>query len=397
MPSIALNSQIFTELETSFHVFDGVQLDYQDDFDIISTGDASAPKLLQLSASLIRFSSVFTTYTQTPVEVEYEIQISGSGIKPVSSLKALVKAIDSGLATGTLTKMEILRDGHDVLALSMGAQGYVLASGAQSLTVEGSLPLTFTQFTEFAGLFDQAFNIESMTRAERLALFNDFSHYGITGVTISDGADELFAFHIAAHEASLSFGDLTMTATGTFPTNFGEDLALLWEINQQFSRTGSLDLATLTNLDITGVKFTDAAGHYLGKMTNPMDGQDMTYKVDGKSYDEMQMGGNYRDMLYGDAGSTKSVLVGLSGRDVLVGFGGRDALYGGGDNDVLRGGNGNDLLVGGGGRDKFFGGNGADVFQFNLGDGRDRIKDFVAGEDRIEIGRAHDLSDLQMT
>jgi len=52
---------------------------------------------------------------------------------------------------------------------------------------------------------------------------------------------------------------------------------------------------------------------------------------------------------------------------------GDDHLYAEGGNDTLHGGGGNDLLVGGHGNDLLSGGEGDDTYQFNIGDGQDRI------------------------
>ena len=69
-------------------------------------------------------------------------------------------------------------------------------------------------------------------------------------------------------------------------------------------------------------------------------------------------------------------------------------MLGGEDNDVLFGGQGTDTLAGGGGDDTIAGnrdddvltGNGGDDrFVFNPGDGRDRITDFTAGDDDIDL------------
>ncbi|RVU20061.1 calcium-binding protein [Methylobacterium oryzihabitans] len=93
------------------------------------------------------------------------------------------------------------------------------------------------------------------------------------------------------------------------------------------------------------------------------------------------------------------------GDDYLNGGDGNDILIGGLGNDTLIGGEGNDKLYGGPGRDVLFGGAGQDFFIFRnnnyvdyLRDGdiyyddtsvgafRDVIKDFVVGEDKINLG-----------
>ena len=66
-------------------------------------------------------------------------------------------------------------------------------------------------------------------------------------------------------------------------------------------------------------------------------------------------------------------------------------LVGSALDNVIRGGGGNDTIIGTGGRDVMTGGGGSDTFVFELlsdsvtGGGRDRIKDFVAGSDKIDL------------
>ncbi len=96
------------------------------------------------------------------------------------------------------------------------------------------------------------------------------------------------------------------------------------------------------------------------------------------------------DTLIGRGGN--DTLQGGPGNDSLEGDNGADRLYGGNGQDVLDGGAGRDLLVGGQGRDFLTGGDGNDRFDYNsLTDskvgthGRDKITDFVHGEDRIDV------------
>ena len=66
-------------------------------------------------------------------------------------------------------------------------------------------------------------------------------------------------------------------------------------------------------------------------------------------------------------------------------------LTGNGLGNIIRGGGGNDTITGGGGRDVMTGGAGADHFVFGAlsdsvtGGGRDLIKDFLAGSDKIDL------------
>jgi len=105
----------------------------------------------------------------------------------------------------------------------------------------------------------------------------------------------------------------------------------------------------------------------------------------GTGNDELT-GSSGNDLLQGDAGN--DLLNGGQGKDKLVGDRGDDELIGGTGNDRLIGGTGNDRLIGGEGRDVLIGGSGQDIFVIGSGGRlpvRDVIKDFRAGQDKIEL------------
>ncbi len=399
MPLISLKSTVFDAFEDML-TFPQVDLTYADALDtIVSGSEAGDPTVLQLSSGLIRISQPLWewAYPQSFI-ANYELRISGSGIGPVSTMDALISAIDQGFAVGTLNNIQISREGTKVLELAMGASGYVFSTGSLSVTLNGQLPLTFGQIFEFVDLFSKTIDIFALTRAERLALFDDLSAYGVSGLEVADGTTELFAFNVTSTAASLTLNGLTFSVTGTFPTNFGEDLQLLWQISRQFGQTGTVNFATLTGLAVASLEISDAAGHVLTSIANPLDGTPVNWTVDGRAFDEVLMDEPFADsVLNGTGGHTRSVLAGLDGSDALNGFGGADRLFGGTGNDLLNGGAGADRMDGGRGRDGFTGGAGRDVFVFNLGDGTDRITDFAEGVDRINIAAAASLSDLQFT
>lgn len=79
-----------------------------------------------------------------------------------------------------------------------------------------------------------------------------------------------------------------------------------------------------------------------------------------------------------------------------------EVLIGGDGNDFLDGKAGDDVLIDGAGADVLFGDNGADIFVFQADGQTDKIRDFVAGEDRISLagwGRIYDHTalDIQST
>ena len=117
------------------------------------------------------------------------------------------------------------------------------------------------------------------------------------------------------------------------------------------------------------------------------DGNDQLF---GDAGNDIVLGDGGNDRLDGGAGD--DLLTGGSGNDILRGGVGNDRLFGDAGNDTLYGDAGNDRLVGGLGGDRLFGGAGADAFVYvDVADstlaaaGRDRIVDFAAGLDTIDL------------
>ncbi len=130
-----------------------------------------------------------------------------------------------------------------------------------------------------------------------------------------------------------------------------------------------------------------------------LDHADMNYgdTITGSQDSDTLEGGAGSDLLKGLGGS--DFLFGRGGDDKLIGNGGADHLYGGAGDDVLRGGRGADWLSGGSGNDKIWGGPGADYFLFDadLDNGTDRIKDFDPGSDRIVIEHLGGFDDISFS
>ena len=94
-------------------------------------------------------------------------------------------------------------------------------------------------------------------------------------------------------------------------------------------------------------------------------------------------GGDGKDLIKGDG--VANYLYGEDGKDKLYGRDGNDRLYGGDRNDKLFGQSGNDMLTGGLGNDQLTGGAGRDKFCIGIGIGRDVVKDYTFGEDKIQL------------
>ncbi|MCU0523953.1 MAG: hypothetical protein MUF72_03915 [Elainella sp. Prado103] len=91
----------------------------------------------------------------------------------------------------------------------------------------------------------------------------------------------------------------------------------------------------------------------------------------------------------GTGNSLNNELRGNGRANRLNGEAGNDQLWGGNGNDILKGGNGNDRLIGGAGQDRLIGGKGKDRFVLSNArkNSRDRIQDFRAVDDTIEVVR----------
>lgn len=407
MPLVKLNSAMFDTIEAIEFPPDPV-LDHAYLLDTLVNGIVVSDwSPIQVSAALIRLG-IEVQASPFDLPETFQLRIEGSGIGPVSSMNALIDAINSGLATGAISRVSMLwQDGsgpgatlQEILSLSLNASGYVLSSGAQSLVLEGSLPLTFTQLYDLADLYTQVLSIDSLTRAERQALFADLASYGIQGLEVIDNGATYLGLHVNSTTASLSLAGLTFSLTGTFPDNFGEDLSLLWEAARIYRNTGDMTAVgdfLAGELAISSFEIADSAGKVLASIANPLDGTAWRIRVDGILRHEVDMGTEWDDTLYGQGGDTNSAIGGLGGNDTIYGLRGNDHLIGGSGRDALNGGAGLDRLDGGTGRDVLTGGTGADMFMFNRQSGADRITDFEEGIDLIQITGVSNLGRLTFT
>jgi Ca2+-binding RTX toxin-like protein len=106
---------------------------------------------------------------------------------------------------------------------------------------------------------------------------------------------------------------------------------------------------------------------------------------------ENLIGSRFNDMLRGSDGM--NVIEGGDGNDQIFGRGGMDTLAGGNGDDTLDGGARNDVLIGGAGNDVLIGGADRDTFVFLApNQGTDRIMDFQAGLDKIELGAGFNIA-----
>lgn len=199
--------------------------------------------------------------------------------------------------------------------------------------------------------------------------------------------------------------------------------------------------------DVTAI-FDGVDLEAIGEIDVADDGQDEDVNVDGDDNEAGDDGADDVDVevaagdgivLEGDQGADvlvgtdgDDVINGLTGADTIDGFGGNDQIDAGGGEDVVRAGDGDDIIIGGGGQDELFGDGGNDVITGGIGDdqlfggdgddvlngelvndtittgagadtvifdadgGNDRITDFEAGVDRLEINGFGDNPDFDV-
>jgi Ca2+-binding RTX toxin-like protein len=147
------------------------------------------------------------------------------------------------------------------------------------------------------------------------------------------------------------------------------------------------------NVEDSGEGFSTGDYDLAASIFNGVSGTEGSNRLNGGSESDYIQGLGGNDSLSG--GEQKDNLLGDGGNDFITGGNGDDLLRGGDGNDVLRSGNGNDTLGGEFGNDSLYGGQGADIFV--IGDGQDKIFDFVDGSDQILLANGITFEDLSIT
>lgn len=94
-------------------------------------------------------------------------------------------------------------------------------------------------------------------------------------------------------------------------------------------------------------------------------------------------GGHGADIIGGGSGA--DILNGGNGLDIVRGGAGDDTVMGGNNEDIVIGNRGDDIIVGGAGNDIVRGGRGEDIFVVTQDADIDLVRDFVIGEDRVDL------------
>ncbi len=159
------------------------------------------------------------------------------------------------------------------------------------------------------------------------------------------------------------------------------------DVNFEFIGVGQTAFAKGGNDVLNGTALGDR--FYGGAGNDDLFGQGGNDLLMDTRGDNDIFGGSGNDTIIGGGGELNAE--GNSGNDTLIGGIGDDTLNGGTGNDILRGDpsgsfiSGNDVLIAGAGNDVLEGGGGADTFVFDRTNGDNRILDFEAGVDVVDL------------
>jgi hypothetical protein len=98
---------------------------------------------------------------------------------------------------------------------------YSVTSGNQQLLVNGTLPTSVDDLSDFVELSDRLSNISFLDTAGFDQLISDLRDYNLQGISLRDNGTELLAFQASESSVSLSLVDLDIEITGSFPDSFG--------------------------------------------------------------------------------------------------------------------------------------------------------------------------------
>ncbi|OSP54243.1 DUF4347 domain-containing protein [Pseudoruegeria sp. SK021] len=299
-------------------------------------------------------------------------------------------------------------DGNDLLIGSFGANlmdggenaDEFIVSGSDIVTDTGTVGYDKAQFNDASGVnlnmtgwsgvervngYTGNDVVDGSSQTSDLLLFGDGGNDKLTGGLGNDvliggeGNDTLIG---GAGNDTL----LGNSGNDLFFGGAGDDVFLIGESGDEVRNAGAgQDKAVITVT--TGL--TISIGSWLGlERINGLHGADVI-DATGMATAITIAGGTGNDTLTG----------GASG-DIFYGGTGNDVMFGGAGNDALIGSTGNDFLEGQAGDDFYLGGAGADSFAWSNAFGKDVVKDYADGTDRLDFtghSTINALSDLRIT
>ena len=290
----------------------------------------------------------------------YSLTLQGSGISPVSSLEALIDAIDAGIATGAFSSMVLRQNGTELARVTLQSTGWTLSSDTLSLSVTGAVPTTLQQLIALA-------SAEANSWTDPQALITLLNTYALTGLSLVNAGQELFGLSLAATTLQLRLPGLTGTLPGSFATRLGDLVAAITRAEDAAGWDDNwFEILMFDEFGADTLTFRDGTGAVVLQLSEPTGPQDETayYLLDQQVWIDRALIDPHMDALLD---GSMALVSGTSGPDVIVVTQGPALVLAGAGNDRVTGSTGNDLLIGGEGNDLLIGGLGNDTIWGDLG------------------------------
>ena len=270
-PNLILSALIESETGISPLIFDTSSLDnFELDFAsaLDNLGDSSVGAGLDADPTSIQATRIqWGNATNGAV-------LTGSGLNQIEDIDALKTRLDDGIASGAFNKLSIISGGQEVLALNFSTNALMITSGAQSLSVTGTLPTSLQGIFNFVSeLVELAGNMDLRVAAAALTAFD------LEGVRLIDGSETLLDVTLSNSGLKVLVGGGEFNVEGSIPTSsLGSLIGLIADLqNLDETAAGFNNLNQQANLSITNVSLTGADGTVLLRTTGAIEELDLLF------------------------------------------------------------------------------------------------------------------------
>ncbi|MBB4145795.1 beta strand repeat-containing protein, partial [Rhizobium rhizoryzae] len=394
---------------------------------ITSTGAANTAANINVGAATTININATTNFTATSIATtgtNSTLKVSGAAeAVNVGALDSDLRTIDaSGLTAGGLTATlsnaaQVVTGGAGNDVISTGGQGLLTGSVNAGAGTADRLVLTATADLDTAAKGAKYTNFEVLQVSDNTSGNLD-NIAGITAIRINDSnnAGGTAVTNLTAAQAG-AITVLAGNATGAITIGVkgaegvGQIDTVKIDANDGAATVGTIALgkiamAGVENLELTAtenISITDLTASpalssivlkgagTIGITTEAL--ATVNAHIDGSAATGVQTIDATNFATNGikiTTGSAADVITGSGQADNITAGAGNDTVNGGAGNDTILGGDGNDGITGGAGADTLTGGAGVDTFVYttlahSLVAGADRITDFVAGTDKIDV------------
>lgn len=271
--------------------------------------------------------------------------------------------------------------------------GHEVQNGFAALPTEyDSIEYSVMTYRSFVGGAATSYSYSTYSAPQTYMMADIAALQQIYGADFTTNADDTVYKWTPGSGDTLVNGDVGIDAGGNviFATIWDGGGTDLYDLSA-YSTNLTIDLAAggASNFGDSQLAYLGSGHKASGSIYNAL-----LFNGDTRSLIEAATGGSGSDEISGNQAA--NLLAGQAGNDTIRGKSGDDRVSGGNGNDQLFGGAGHDKLFGDAGDDILVGGGRKDIFRFAFGDGKDIVKDFVHGEDKLAFhdARYGGLDDL---